>query len=168
MSTQDVTTRTRRVDSERGALLLLLAMVGLMIAALFAIGAGLLLFARTPVDANYLVDIAPAMVLIGVGAGLAGHAHWAFISSRRIGGVVAAAGLPYAFFGGAWLLTRPGGGFLDVGRALGPDVEVGLDLGDAIAQCPSGDAVVGGPDAHRTVARHDRHPNGVRRRCTVG
>ncbi|GAA0907844.1 hypothetical protein GCM10009558_096450 [Virgisporangium aurantiacum] len=39
MSTQDVTTRTRRVDSERGALLLLLAMVGLMIAALFAIGA---------------------------------------------------------------------------------------------------------------------------------
>lgn len=39
MSTQDATTRTRRVDSERGALLLLLAMVGLMIAALFAIGA---------------------------------------------------------------------------------------------------------------------------------
>ena len=39
MSTQEVTTRTRRVDSERGALLLLLAMVGLMIAALFAIGA---------------------------------------------------------------------------------------------------------------------------------
>jgi hypothetical protein len=39
MSTQDVTPRTRRVDSERGALLLLLAMVGLMIAALFAIGA---------------------------------------------------------------------------------------------------------------------------------
>jgi hypothetical protein len=39
MSTQDVTTRTRRVDSERGALLLLLAMVGLMIAGLFAMGA---------------------------------------------------------------------------------------------------------------------------------
>jgi hypothetical protein len=39
MSTPDLTTRTRRVDSERGALLLLLAMVGLMIAALFAIGA---------------------------------------------------------------------------------------------------------------------------------
>ena len=38
MSTQDVTTRTRRVDSERGALLLL-AMVGLMVAALFAMGA---------------------------------------------------------------------------------------------------------------------------------
>jgi hypothetical protein len=39
MSTQEITTRTRRVDSERGALLLLLAMVGLMVAALFAIGA---------------------------------------------------------------------------------------------------------------------------------
>ncbi|MDI6098060.1 type VII secretion integral membrane protein EccD [Actinoplanes sp. NEAU-A12] len=31
------------------------------------------------------------------------------------GGVVAASGLPYAFAGGAWLLTQPGGGFLDVG-----------------------------------------------------
>jgi type VII secretion integral membrane protein EccD len=31
------------------------------------------------------------------------------------GGVVAASGLPYAFAGGAWLLTEPGGGFLDVG-----------------------------------------------------
>jgi EmrB/QacA subfamily drug resistance transporter len=31
----------------------------------------LLLFARTPVDATYVVDIAPAMVLLGVGAGLA-------------------------------------------------------------------------------------------------
>jgi hypothetical protein len=39
MSTQDVTTRTRRVDSERGALLLILAMVGLMLVALFAMGA---------------------------------------------------------------------------------------------------------------------------------
>ncbi|HWS32077.1 MAG TPA: EsaB/YukD family protein [Actinoplanes sp.] len=31
------------------------------------------------------------------------------------GGVVAASGLPYAFLGGAWLLTQPGGGFLSVG-----------------------------------------------------
>jgi EmrB/QacA subfamily drug resistance transporter len=41
-----------------------------LIAGLLSIGAGLLLFARTPVDGSYLVDIAPAMVLIGVGAGL--------------------------------------------------------------------------------------------------
>ncbi|WP_433794089.1 type VII secretion integral membrane protein EccD [Actinoplanes sp. CA-252034] len=31
------------------------------------------------------------------------------------GGVVAASGLPYAFLGGAWILTEPGGGFLNVG-----------------------------------------------------
>ncbi|MDR6322770.1 type VII secretion integral membrane protein EccD [Actinoplanes couchii] len=31
------------------------------------------------------------------------------------GAVVAASGLPYAFLGGAWLLTQPGGGFLSVG-----------------------------------------------------
>ena len=31
---------------------------------------GLLLLARTPVDANYAVDLLPAMILIGLGAGL--------------------------------------------------------------------------------------------------
>jgi EmrB/QacA subfamily drug resistance transporter len=41
-----------------------------LIAALVGIGAGLLLFARTPVDGDYVVDIAPAMVFIGLGAGL--------------------------------------------------------------------------------------------------
>jgi EmrB/QacA subfamily drug resistance transporter len=34
------------------------------------IAAGLLLFSRTPVDANYLTDILPVMVLLGAGAGL--------------------------------------------------------------------------------------------------
>ena len=34
------------------------------------LGAGLLLFARTPVDGNYLTDVVPPMVLIGLGAGL--------------------------------------------------------------------------------------------------
>jgi EmrB/QacA subfamily drug resistance transporter len=32
--------------------------------------AGMLLFARTPVEANYLTDIVPALVLVGLGAGL--------------------------------------------------------------------------------------------------
>jgi sugar phosphate permease len=32
--------------------------------------AGLLLLARTPVDANYATDLLPAMILIGLGAGL--------------------------------------------------------------------------------------------------
>jgi EmrB/QacA subfamily drug resistance transporter len=41
-----------------------------LIAGLVTIGAGLLLFARTPVEGSYVLDIAPAMVLIGIGAGL--------------------------------------------------------------------------------------------------
>ena len=40
-----------------------------LIPAMVSIGAGLLLFARTPVDGNYLTDIVPPMVLIGFGAG---------------------------------------------------------------------------------------------------
>jgi EmrB/QacA subfamily drug resistance transporter len=32
--------------------------------------AGMLLFARTPVHANYLVDVVPALILVGLGAGL--------------------------------------------------------------------------------------------------
>jgi EmrB/QacA subfamily drug resistance transporter len=41
-----------------------------LIAGLVSIAAGLLLFARTPVDGSYVIDLAPAMVLIGIGAGL--------------------------------------------------------------------------------------------------
>jgi Na+/melibiose symporter-like transporter len=42
-----------------------------LIPALLPIIAGLVLFARVPVDASYVSDILPAMVLFGVGAGLA-------------------------------------------------------------------------------------------------
>jgi EmrB/QacA subfamily drug resistance transporter len=41
-----------------------------LLPAMFSIAAGLLLLARTPVDASYVVDLLPAMVLIGLGAGL--------------------------------------------------------------------------------------------------
>jgi hypothetical protein len=41
-----------------------------LIPSMVSIGAGLLLFARTPVDASYVVDLLPATVLIGLGAGL--------------------------------------------------------------------------------------------------
>jgi EmrB/QacA subfamily drug resistance transporter len=41
-----------------------------LVPAMVFVGAGLLLLARTPVDANYAVDLLPAMVLIGLGAGL--------------------------------------------------------------------------------------------------
>ena len=35
------------------------------------IGAGMALFALTPVDATYAVDLLPAMIVFGLGAGLA-------------------------------------------------------------------------------------------------
>jgi MFS family permease len=41
-----------------------------LIASLVSIGAGLLLFALTPVDATFLTQIMPATILIGIGAGL--------------------------------------------------------------------------------------------------
>jgi EmrB/QacA subfamily drug resistance transporter len=44
---------------------------GTLIAGLAFAGAGLLLFARAPVDASYVTDIAPVMLLLGAGAGLA-------------------------------------------------------------------------------------------------
>jgi EmrB/QacA subfamily drug resistance transporter len=42
-----------------------------LIPALAIIAAGLLFFARTPVDGGYVTDILPAMILMGLGTGLA-------------------------------------------------------------------------------------------------
>ena len=42
-----------------------------LIPAMVSITAGLLLFARTPVDGDFLTDIVPPMVLFGLGAGVA-------------------------------------------------------------------------------------------------
>jgi EmrB/QacA subfamily drug resistance transporter len=41
-----------------------------LIPSLVSIGAGMLLFARTPVDASYVTDILPTQILFGFGAGL--------------------------------------------------------------------------------------------------
>jgi MFS family permease len=41
-----------------------------LVPAMIFVAAGLLLLARTPVDATYAVDLLPPMVLIGLGAGL--------------------------------------------------------------------------------------------------
>jgi MFS family permease len=41
-----------------------------LLPGLVFIGAGLLLFQRAPVDANYVTDILPVMLLLGVGGGL--------------------------------------------------------------------------------------------------
>src|SRR5688500_5554416 len=42
-----------------------------VIPAIAVVGVGLLLFARTPVDASYATDILPSTLLLGLGAGLA-------------------------------------------------------------------------------------------------
>jgi EmrB/QacA subfamily drug resistance transporter len=42
-----------------------------LLPAMAAIALGTLLFARTPVDASYVVDVMPPMILFGLGAGLA-------------------------------------------------------------------------------------------------
>jgi MFS family permease len=42
-----------------------------LLPGIVAIAAGLALFARTPIDPDYLVDLLPPMVLLGLGAGLA-------------------------------------------------------------------------------------------------
>ncbi len=44
---------------------------GVLIAGLALVAVGLLWFARAPVDGHYAVDLLPAMIVIGVGAGLA-------------------------------------------------------------------------------------------------
>jgi MFS family permease len=42
-----------------------------LLPALVLIAAGMLYFARTPVDGEYAIDILPAMIVIGLGTGLA-------------------------------------------------------------------------------------------------
>ncbi|HEX2129489.1 MAG TPA: MFS transporter [Solirubrobacterales bacterium] len=42
-----------------------------MLPGMFLIGAAMVLFARTPVDANYWIDVFPSMLVFGLGAGLA-------------------------------------------------------------------------------------------------
>jgi MFS family permease len=41
-----------------------------MVAGMLLMAAGLLLFTRVPVDGNFLVDVLPGTVLLGVGAGM--------------------------------------------------------------------------------------------------
>jgi type VII secretion integral membrane protein EccD len=70
--------------------------------------------------------VVPAVIALVVSLALAvlGILLSRAFSDSGAGGVVAASGLPYAFFGGAWLLTEPAAGFLGIGAP-------GLLLGSA-------------------------------------
>ena len=55
---------TDKINMRFGPRRVLIAGLGLLLVAM-------LLFARTPVDGNYLVDLFPAMFIFGAGAGVA-------------------------------------------------------------------------------------------------
>jgi predicted MFS family arabinose efflux permease len=54
-----------------GSLTMRFGPLATLIPGMAVIGIGLLLFARTPVDATYVIDLLPPMALLGLGAGLA-------------------------------------------------------------------------------------------------
>jgi predicted MFS family arabinose efflux permease len=53
-----------------GQLILRFGPIATLVPAMASIVAGLLLLARTPVEATYAIDLLPAMILIGLGSGL--------------------------------------------------------------------------------------------------
>ncbi len=57
-------------SASRGSLTLRFGPQATLVPAMVFIVVGLLLLARTPVDATYAIDLLPAMILIGLGAGL--------------------------------------------------------------------------------------------------
>jgi EmrB/QacA subfamily drug resistance transporter len=109
-----------------------------VIASLLFIGAGLLLFARTPVDGSYFADVMPAMILVGLGAGLgfpglmtfamsgatpadAGLASGVVNTSVQVGGAIGLAVL-------ATLASERTGGLLADGAAPASALNSGFHL----------------------------------------
>jgi EmrB/QacA subfamily drug resistance transporter len=123
-----------------------------LIAGLVSIGAGLLLFARTPVDAGFWVDIAPAMVLMGIGAGLgfpslmglamsgatpedSGLASGLVNTSVQVGGAIGLAVL-------ATLATERTDGLLADGESAAAALNAGFHLAYVIGAVLVGVAIV--------------------------
>ncbi len=109
-----------------------------LLPGLVLIGSGLAVFARAPVDADYLVDILPAMVLLGAGAGLifpslmtlamsgatesdSGLASGLVNTTLQVGGALGLAVL-------ATLSTDRTGGLLDDGEATASALTSGYHL----------------------------------------
>jgi EmrB/QacA subfamily drug resistance transporter len=123
-----------------------------LIAGLVSIGAGLLLFARTPVDGSFVVDIAPPMVLFGLGAGLgfpalmglamsgatpsdSGLASGLVNTSVQVGGAIGLAVL-------ATLATERTDGLLAEGEATATALNSGFHLAYVIGAALVGVAIV--------------------------
>ena len=109
-----------------------------LIPSLVFIGAGLLLFARAPVDATYVTDILPVMLLLGAGAGLAfpslmtlamsgatpsdsGLASGLVNTTLQVGGAIGLAGL-------ATLATERTNGLLADGESTASALTSGYQL----------------------------------------
>ena len=109
-----------------------------VLASIALIGAGMLLFARTPVDGSYVTDVLPAMILVGAGAGLgfpglmtfamagvepqdAGLASGLVNTSVQVGGAIGLAVL-------ATLATERTGGLLADGASQAAALNSGFHL----------------------------------------
>jgi len=114
-----------------------------LLPGLTSIGVALLLFARTPVDAVYTVDVLPAMVLLGLGAGLAfpaittvamsgatandsGLASGLVNSSLNVGGAIGLAVL-------ATVATHDTNGLIASGQAHNVAINAGYHLAYQVA-----------------------------------
>jgi type VII secretion integral membrane protein EccD len=82
-----------------------------------AVTAGALLLGLAGLAATGPGWVAPGVIalIVSVACAVLGILLSRAFADANAGAVVAASGLPYAFLGGAWLLTQPGGGFLSVG-----------------------------------------------------